>query len=191
VADQKPLKTARIIQVDTFNADGDMPRNLRQVMERTKDIQYASRSRLNVEQIRQIGEIRAASRRLLDKLPDKLKSDPDAQKLAAVTDERAWMIIRLINKRPSRSGAVKDYEFSRATIDDAWAAGLEDVRRSVAGWGRVSPASSSGVLVYRPTEGVPPPKQAPSEQKFKALPAPAPRQAAMRRKLKSHTLRGK
>jgi len=45
--------------------------------------------------------------------------------------------------------------------------------------------------VYRPTEGVPPPKQAPSEQKFKALPAPAPRQAAMRRKLKSHTLRGK
>jgi hypothetical protein len=126
---------------------------------------------------------------LLDKLPADLKSDPDAQKLAAVTDERAWMIIRLINKRPSRSGAVKDYEFSQATIDDAWAAGLADVRRSVAGWLKVTPASAAGVLVYRPTEGLPPPRPAPSERKLKAV--PAPRLAAMRRKLKSHALRAK
>jgi hypothetical protein len=99
------------------------------------------------------------------------------------------MIVRLINKRPSRSGAVKDYEFSRATINDAWAAGLEDVRRSVAGWGKVSPASATGVLVYRPTESLPPPMPAPIEQKLKAV--PVPRLAAMRRKLKSHALRSK
>jgi NTE family protein len=189
VADQKPLQTARIIQVDNFNAEGDMPRNIRQVMERAKDIQYASRSRLNVEQIRQIGELRAAGRRLLDKLPAHLKSDPDAQKLAAVTDERAWMIVRLINKRPSRSGAMKDCEFSRATIDEAWTAGLEDVRRSVAGWGKVAPASATGVLVYRPTEALPQPKPAPGGRKLKAVPAPG--LAAMRRKLKSHALRAK
>jgi NTE family protein len=186
VADQKPLTTARIIQVDNFNSEGQMPRNLRQVMERAKDIQYASRSRLNIDQIRQIGELRAASRRLLEKLPAKLRSDPDALKLAAASDDRSWVVVRLINKRPSRSGAVKDYEFSEASIAEAWTAGLEDVRRSVSGWAKVEPGRATGVLVYRPTEVLPAP-QVSSRKKVNAL--PAPKQAAVRRKLKSHSLR--
>ena len=45
VADEKPLTTARIIQVDTFNAQGGLPQNLGQVSERAKDIQYSSKSR--------------------------------------------------------------------------------------------------------------------------------------------------
>ena len=44
VSDERPLTTARIIQVDTFNAQGELPRNLGQVSERAKDIQYASKS---------------------------------------------------------------------------------------------------------------------------------------------------
>src|SRR4029079_16513897 len=101
--------------------------------ERAKDIQYASKTRFNVEQIREMGELRTACRRLVGRLPPEMKSDPDAIKLAAACDERSWTIIRLINTRPSRSGHVKDYEFSRATIKEAWHDGLEDVRRSSAG----------------------------------------------------------
>lgn len=153
VADQRPMTTARIVQVDNFRAQGELPQNLLEVSERRKDIQYASRSRFNIERLRQIGELEAAARRLLDKLPPALKSDPDAQKLARVCDERSWMIIRLINQRPSRSGAVKDFEFSRSTIEAAWEAGLEDVRRSVSQWDHVRPADiGRGVQVYRPTE---------------------------------------
>lgn len=156
VADQKPLTTARIIQVDNFIAQGALPQNLGQVTERAKDIQYASRTRFNVDRLQELGEIAAALRRLLDKLPPELRSDPDAQRLAGLCDERSWMIVRLINKRPSRSGAVKDFEFSRATIEEAWAAGLEDVRRSVAGWHDVESGEvGSGVVVYRPTEELP------------------------------------
>ena len=102
--DERPLKTARIIQVDNFNAQGELPRNLSEVSERAKDIQYASKSRFNIEQVKQIGELVAAGRGLVDKLPPKLRSDPDAKKLAAACDERSWVIIRLINTRPSRSG---------------------------------------------------------------------------------------
>ena len=135
VSDQRPLTTARIIQVDVFIfLKEKCPRNLSQVSERAKDIQYASRTRLNIEQIKEIGELRATCRRLVGKLPPALKSDPDAIKLVAACDDRSWTIIRLINTRPSRSGLVKDYEFSRTTISEAWAAGLEDVRRSVSGW---------------------------------------------------------
>ena len=120
-------------------------------MQRAKDIQYASRSRFNIEQIQERGELVAAGRGLVDKLPPELRSDPDAKKLAAACDERKWLIIRLINTRPSRSGFVKDYEFSRATIDEAWAAGLEDVRRSVSGWDKIVPKEAGPeVMIYRP-----------------------------------------
>ena len=44
VVDERPLTTARIIQVDTFNAQGQLPQNLGQVSERAKDIQYSSKS---------------------------------------------------------------------------------------------------------------------------------------------------
>jgi NTE family protein len=156
VVDERPLPTARIIQVDTFNAQGDLPRNLGQVLQRAKDIQYSSKSRFNIDRIQEMGELTAAGRGLLGKLPPGLKSDPDAQKLAAACDERSWLIIRLINTRPSRSGFVKDFEFSRATIEEAWTAGVEDVRRSISGWDKISPEEvGPEVKVYRPTEALP------------------------------------
>ena len=109
----------------------------------------------------------------MGKLPPALKSDPDAIKLAAACDDRSWTIIRLINTRPSRSGLVKDYEFSRTTISEAWAAGLEDVRRSVSGWDKIRPAAAPGVLVYRPTESLPPPGPVAIPKKAKSEPMPS------------------
>jgi hypothetical protein len=93
------------------------------------------------------------------------------------------VIIRLLSNRPSRSGVVKDYEFSQATIGEAWTAGLEDVRRSISGWDKVQPGKAAGVLVYRPTEPLPAPRHVPVRT------LPAPRQAAMRRNLKSESRR--
>jgi NTE family protein len=177
VSDERPLTTARIIQVDTFSAQGDLPHTLGEVLERAKDIRYASRSRFNTERAQEIGQLRAACRRLLQKLPPELRADPDAIRLGAACDDRSWTIIRLINKRPSRSGHVKDYEFSRATIEDAWTAGLEDVRRSVSAWDAIEPGEAGpGVLIYRPTETLPLP-QATAVRK-RPSPAPEPRQRA-------------
>jgi len=131
------------------------------VLDKRKEV--LTRRSQYVDRIGEIAGLTAAARRLLDKLPAELKSDPDAQKLAAACDERSWMIVRLINRRPSHFGAVKDYEFSRTTIEEAWAAGLEDVRRSVAGWDQVEPAQvGQGVLLYRPTEVLPPAAAEPS-----------------------------
>ena len=161
VVDERPLPSARIIQVDNFNAQGALPRNLSEVSERAKDIQYASRSWFNIERIQEMGELTTAARALLDTLPPHLKSDPNAQKLAAACPERSWLIVRLINKRPSRSGLVKDYEFSRATIEEAWAAGLEDVRRSISGWDTIKPdVAGPEIVIYRPTEALPLPNRA-------------------------------
>jgi NTE family protein len=171
VSDERPMTTARIIQVDTFNAQGELPRNLGQVLQRAKDIQYASRSRFNIERIREFSELAAAGRGLVERLPPELKSDPAAQKLAATFDERSWLIIRLINTRPSRSSFVKDFEFSRTTIEEAWKAGVEDVRRSISGWDKVRPDDvGPEVKVYRPTETLPSPQQVTARKRARSEP---------------------
>ena len=107
-----------------------MPVNLDQVLERHKDIQYSSKQRFSIAHIQEVGEMRAALQRLLAKLPATLKSDPDAKRLAAVCDDRHWMLARLTNKRLPNVSQTKDYEFSRATVNEHWAAGLEDVRHA-------------------------------------------------------------
>ena len=56
---------------------------------------------------------------------------------------------------------MKDYEFSRATIEEAWTAGVLDVRRSVSGWDKIRPEEAGPeVKIYRPTETLPLHKQA-------------------------------
>jgi len=67
--------------------------------------------------------MRAALVRLMAKPPPKLKSDPDARQLASLCDDRQWTLIRLLNQRLTHVSQTKDYEFSRATVDDHWAAG--------------------------------------------------------------------
>jgi len=149
VADEKPRTRVLIIEVDVFNARGELPRNLDQVMERAKDIQYASKMRLNMDHFRELAQLRAALGRLLGKLPAGLKDDPDVQRLAPLCDEREYTIARLINRRTSSSGNTKDYEFSRASVNEAWAAGLEDVRRSKANIEWIQPMDlGPGVRVY-------------------------------------------
>ena len=158
IADEKPRTRVFILEVDVFNAKGELPRNLDQVQERAKDIQYASKMRLNTDHVRELGEMRAALGRLLCKLPAGLKDDPDAQKLAPLCDEREITIARMINRRTTKSGNNKDYEFSRATVNKAWAAGLEDVRRSKAKIEWIQPMDlAPGVRVYDlpPTTDIP------------------------------------
>jgi NTE family protein len=149
VVDAKPLTTVLMVQVDLFKAEGELPRNLDQVMERHKDIQYSSKQRFNTERILERGELWAALRRLLDKLPPGLKADPDAQQLATLCDDREWTIIRLINPRLAHVSQTKDYEFSRATVLEHWANGLEDVRRTVANREWIKPTELlPGVRVF-------------------------------------------
>ena len=48
VLDDSPRISAMIVQVDLFSAKGELPTNLDRVLERSKDIQYSSKSRFNM-----------------------------------------------------------------------------------------------------------------------------------------------
>lgn len=149
VWDERPLTSALILQVDLFRATGELPHNLDEVLERQKDVQYSSKQRFSAERIKELGDLRAALRGLLDTLPAELKANPDARKLAALCDDREWTIGRLTNPRLSHASNTKDYEFSRATVREHWEAGLDDVRRSIANLDWTKPTDiGPGVRVY-------------------------------------------
>ncbi len=131
VLDDAPLMSALIMQVDLFSAVGDMPRNLDQVLERAKDIQYSSKTRFNTKRVKEIDDLKLALRRLLGKLPKALQRDADVKLLKREVDVGQVTIVHLINRRNVHSSHAKDYEFSRATVRDLWLSGRDDVRRSV------------------------------------------------------------
>ena len=132
VLDEDPRMNALIFQVDVFSGAGEAPKNLAEVHERAKDIQYASKTRFNTTRVKEIEALRVALRRLLTKLPAALEDDPDVKKLAAVTKPKAISLVHFINRHHPRATSFKDCEFSRATVTDLWQGGLGDVRRSVA-----------------------------------------------------------
>ena len=140
VMDEAPDIDALILQVDLFSASGELPRDLDQVQERAKDIQYSSKTRFNSTQLRQRDALKASFLRLLDKLPAELLGDPDVKQLAAASRRCQVSLVHLINRHDTLSASVKDYEFSRATVDELWQAGRGDVVHSVhhADWGRAT-----------------------------------------------------
>jgi NTE family protein len=124
--------SALVVAVDLFSGKGELPQNLDQVQERTKDIQYQSKQRLTDGLIRKIETLRSTLADVLAKLPDSLRADPQVQKLAEVSQRGPLSLIHLINRHDTGSADFKDYEFSRATIDDLWRGGQHDVQKVLA-----------------------------------------------------------
>jgi NTE family protein len=132
VLENLPRMRALVVQLDIFRRAGDLPLDMDEVMRRSLDVRFSSRLPLGDEGIKKLAEMKAALTRLLAKLPASLKNDPDVQKLTPIRNVGEMTIARLTNRGLSHAGYSMDYEFSRATVNELWATGLEDVRRSVA-----------------------------------------------------------
>jgi NTE family protein len=131
VLDDSPRISAMIVQVDLFSSKGELPASLDQVLERAKDIQYSSKTRFNTNRVKELEGMRVALGRLLEKLPPKLRDDPDYKLLRPLAQHKRHVtIMHLINRRLDSASSAKDYEFSRATMRQHWEAGLEDVRHT-------------------------------------------------------------
>ena len=132
VLDHRDLDASiEIFQVDLFNARGDMPKTLFDVVQREKDIRFSSRTRLNTDMARELMALRDAALRLTLKLPDSFKDDPDAQMLGNRGCDSAVTIMHLINRSESHETHSKDYEFSRHTVNGHWTSGFHDAEHSV------------------------------------------------------------
>jgi NTE family protein len=138
-----------IFQVDLFSARGQMPRTLLDAAAREKEIRYSSRTRLNTDAFRRLQTLKMALYRLLQKLPAKLRADEDAQLLQGAANDAAASIVHLIYRDRQYDSASKDYEFSRASMQEHWQSGGNDVRRTLrhSAW-RNRSRPRSGVAIF-------------------------------------------
>ena len=132
VLDAAPRKDTLALQIDLWSARGEMPRDMIEVDTRLKDIRYSSRTRLNTNQFRKVQALRRATAKLLKEMPEALRGTPEAQLLAPEGDDKVYNIIQMIYRARVYEGASKDYEFSRRTMEEHWAAGYRDMTRTLA-----------------------------------------------------------
>jgi NTE family protein len=131
VLDEPGGRPRLVFQVDLFAARGEMPATLAEASEREKDIRYSSRTRLNTTyELRRQATLQAA-RRLVARLPASLRDDPDAKVLAALPGETAVAVVHLIYRSKHYESQSKDYEFSRPSMLEHWAAGLADTQATL------------------------------------------------------------
>ena len=65
------------------------------------------------------------------KIPADLQNSPEARLLGTVADRKVFNIVHLIYNARQYEGHSKDYEFSRASMEEHWRAGYHDVRRTL------------------------------------------------------------
>jgi NTE family protein len=157
-----PRRDMCIFQIDLFSARGTVPDTLFDVQSREKEIRYSSRTRLNTDYFKVIQSMRRAVRRIDGILPDDIKSGFDWKLLAEFSCNAAITIVHLIHRRAVYSTQSNDYEFSRYTVNEHWAAGKDDVERTLSNpaWiNRQRP--EDGVMVLDLTKDLAPPSPPP------------------------------
>ena len=130
-----------VLQVDLFSARGAMPTTLSEVAERQKDITYSSRTRLNTDVMAANLNLQQAIADLIGKLPDALQNDPSVAAVQAQLKHEPIEIFHLIYRDRAYEIESKDYEFSRAAVEEHWEAGVRDMRTTLA-----DPGALDGVV---------------------------------------------
>ncbi|ODU11630.1 MAG: hypothetical protein BGP22_10930 [Variovorax sp. 67-131] len=121
-----------VLQVDLFNARGEMPHTMAGVMERQKDITYSSRTRMNTDALAANMNLQQAIADLITKLPANLRKDPSVLAVQSQLTHEPIDIFHLIYRDKPYELESKDYEFSRAAVEEHWESGVRDMRSTLA-----------------------------------------------------------
>lgn len=149
VLETEPRRDTLALQVDLWSARGNTPRTLADVLERQKDIQYSSRTRLGTDAVARQQKLRAALTELVRRVP---KADLPPEVLADLQPwlcDRVYNIIHLIYRAKAHEEQYKDYAFSPTGFREHWASGERDMRRTLrnAAWFE-PPSREVGVATY-------------------------------------------
>ncbi|MBV8464740.1 MAG: patatin-like phospholipase family protein [Burkholderiales bacterium] len=149
VLDHRAEAPPLVLQVDLFSAHGELPHDLGTTMVRHKDIMYSSRTRFNTDTLRERANLHRAVGDLLDDLPAEFANHPAVKKLRRFQCPQEINIVHLIYRPPAHHLDSKDYEFSRASVEERWAEGKRDVQTCIdhPDWLRRS-AGSDAVTTY-------------------------------------------
>jgi NTE family protein len=131
VFDESPRRDTLAFQVDLWSARGALPKNLPDVLERVKDIQYSSRTRRGTDDIAERQRLRVALGQLLETLPGKQLPENLAHSFDAWTCTKILNVIHLIYRAKSYEEQYKDYAFGPHTMHEHWQAGRADMQETL------------------------------------------------------------
>jgi NTE family protein len=131
VVEARPAADSLIFQVDLWNARGTCPRTMAEVATRQKEIQYSSRTRLMTDRFHRAQTLHNAMMTLVEKLPAELMDEPEVKMLLEHDGCKHYNIIHLIYRSRQYEWDSKDYDFSRASMEDHWRVGYNDTVRTL------------------------------------------------------------
>jgi NTE family protein len=132
ILEAKEKKDRLIFQIDLWSARGRLPENFYDVEERTKDIQYSSKTRMVTDMMEKRHERRKMIKELIKLIPEKDKKNNHwCQSAENLIEDGVTNIIQMIYRDKSFEGHYKDYEFSYATMHEHWSSGLTDIRETL------------------------------------------------------------
>lgn len=127
-----PRRDTLVLQVDLWSARGARPRTMMDVLERTKDIQYSSRTRHGTRMVARAKVLRNALTEVIGQLPDGRLPEHLQRTFAPLLDDRVFNIIHLIYQAKPYEEQFKDYAFGQLAMREHWASGLRDMRDTLA-----------------------------------------------------------
>jgi len=132
VLSERPGCDTLVFQVDLWSARGTLPRDLTEVAERSKEIQYSSRTRLVTEFMGRMQEQRRLLHDVMALVPTDRRAAPAYRHAEARAAEALTNVIHLIYQNKPHESHFKDYEFSAASMRSHWQSGLDDMRHTLA-----------------------------------------------------------
>jgi NTE family protein len=150
VLDDVPRRSTLCFMVDLFDPVGVPPKGLDQVEDRRKDISFASRSAEQIEQHRQVHNLRRAVTDLYEHLPPEQQRNPEMKALRDLGCTTTMNIVHFIYRGQAYRSWAKDFTFLRQTLEDhrraeRLAEGLSHLAEEVVGHAARGASSRSGL----------------------------------------------
>jgi NTE family protein len=131
VFDDYPRRDSVVFTVQMWHAAGPEPESLWQVLNRQKDIQFASRADSHIARQEHIHQLRHIVRELVRLMPEAQRETPEVKEMAGYGCGTIMHIVRLNAPRLENEDHLRDIDFTRTGIQARWQAGYADTKRTL------------------------------------------------------------
>jgi NTE family protein len=156
VFDDNPRRDSLIFSVHLWNPVGTEPTTMAEVLNRQKDVMYASRIASQIERQQQAHRLRHVINELAARLPESERTDVTVRDLIGYGCSTRMHVVRLLAPQLDRETHTKDVDFSPSGITQRWDAGYAHTRSVLARapWvGEFDPLS--GVVLHEHIDEMP------------------------------------
>jgi NTE family protein len=131
IFDDRPRKDGVVFAVHIWRPHGREPDSIWEVMNRQKDIQYASRATTHIARQKQLHRLRHVIAELARRLPPSERESAETRELAAYGCLTRMHVVRLLAPALAREDHTKDIDFSREGVRRRREFGREDTLRAL------------------------------------------------------------